>query len=636
MSDIVPTTNLFTEEATHLGDIHSGYARIIPWTTDAASGDTNVCAAGNLHNGYFRDVDGDRAAATQHASAGESDLIAFVWRAHYAIRAKARLAFHWRRVSGAATPVDFRRAAVGVRLQSHATYVNTAGSESVSGGDGYWLVARNVATQPGAKFYLLRVNGGVTTKLAETTVVDVSAWSLREGLWMYVLVSNSGGNPVLICRRAPTSRESVEGLAEVDIFGANITDSSGSKITTAGRCGFALARPKVGSATLATSFEVTDVNTATVVLRDEWIRANYRIGAISAADANGVVGNWLMPYFAGDVGGYGVSRIARDSGANRMKNNGTNTTIDGACAIRASHESTQGRSLSIAHPAGGSYVDVVQIEVRGKNLHAPTGTNADCYRLDLEFQPSNVTVLMRLYAVRGGVGTLFALRTLTNDTSAKVYELSVVNTGGVTAYDGTPIITVKRDGAIVASWTNQFVPGVTLLSDNTFRDARSAAILTGWEQAWRMTASSGTTNRMFFDSWTDTTTPGTLDHDVPGAAVSTEVDGLSGTLVSPHSWYIEERARFPAGRHDYESDHAQTFAIGSRVRRVWSVEMPAATLSEVDALNAFWLTRGSSIPFDWTVEGEAVKGVFVKDSNSVVLIGPGVYRFSFEVEERFA
>lgn len=643
MSQIIPQTDLFTEEATHLGDVHSGYARIVAWTTDSASGDSNVCAAGNLHNGYFQGGGTKqigttgRFAAAQHATAGVADLIGFVWRPFYSVRAKARLAIRWRRISGSATVADFRRAAVGVRLQSHGSYTNTAGSESVSGGHGYWLVARNEASQPGAKFYLLRVNSGVTTLLATSATVDVSTWALASGMWFYLTVSNSGGNPILRCRRAPTSREAVSGTSEVDIFaGGDVTDSSGSKITTAGRCGFALTRPTAGSAPLADWFEVTDPNTSDVVLRDEWLRANYLVGALTAADANGKTGRNLQPAFSGDVGGSSASRIARDSGNNRVKNDSTNTGIDGACSYVASHPSIQRRSISVQHPGGGSYVDVLQIDLRGKDLHDISGANTRSYKLELTMRVASIDTIVRVYSIANGNSTQLAQVVLGFDTSAHVWEFEVQNVGGATSGDGVPNLIVRKDSVALTFWTLSAVAGISQLTSGAIVDSRSSAILSGWEQGFRFAASNGSANRVYLDSWTDLAVLPTLDVDLPSAAVSDELDGLSGTLTAQHSWKIEERPTRRADRHEYDSDHAQVVAVASRTRRTWSVEMPAATQAEADAFDAFWQTHGAAVPFNWTVDGEAVYGVFVKDSKSVRRIGPGVYSYDFEVEERFA
>lgn len=648
MTEIVPQSDTFTEESTHLGDIHSGYARIVAWTTDSSSGDSNVCAAGNLHNGYFQGGGTlaigttGRFAAAQHASAGAADLLGFVWRPFYAVRAKARLAFRWKRVSGSVTAVEFRRAAVGVRLQSHGSYVNTAGSEAVSGGDGYWLVARNVASQPGAKFYLLRVNSGTVTKLTESSVVDVSTWSLGTGMWMYVTVSNSGGNPVLRCRRSPSAREAVDGTVEVDCFAAgDYTDTSGSKITTAGRCGFALTRPTTGSATLADWFEVTDVASGEVVLRDEWLRANYLVGALTSADANSRTGRNLQPIFAGDVGGSSSNRIARDSGNNRVKNDGTNTAIAGACSLRASHESIQRRSLSVQFPGGGSYVDVLTMDVRGKDLHAPTGANTRSYRLELTMRVSPVDTIVRVYSVSGGVATQLAQIVSGYNTSAHVWEIDVQNVGGATAYDGVPHIVVRKDSTALTNWTLSAVPGISQLSTGAIVDARSSAILTGWEQGFSYAASSGTSNRVYLDSWTDLASLPTAEDDLPSATVSGELDGMTGTLSVPLSWPVETVPGWPSLRHEYDSDHAQAFATGSRERRTWKVQAKAAKDSEVATLRSFYGSHGCEVPFTWVLpSGETVHGVFLTQDLTDVLkdrgSDGGVSTFSFEVQERFA
>lgn len=647
MTQIVPLSDTFTEEATHLGDVHSGYARLIAWTTDASSGDSNVCAAGNLHNGYFQSNGvvpagtSGRFAVAQHASAGVSDLLSFVWRPYYAVRAKARLAIRWRRISGAVTSADFRRAAVGVRLQSHSTYVNTAGSESVSGGDGYWLVARNVATQPGAKFYLLRVNAGVVTKLTESTVVDIADWRLWKGMWISLLISNSGGNPVLRCRRSPTPLESVDGTSEVDCFTAgDYTDTSGSKITAAGRCGFALARPPVGSAVVADWFEITDPNTSELVLRDEWIRANYLVGALTSADANGKVGRNLQPTFSGDVGGLGISRIARDSGANRAKNDATNTGVSGAWAYRASHEAVQRRSIKITGTTPGGRTDTLQLDVRGKDLHTPTGVTARGYELEIECVGTGPVFTARLIYFALGFRTTLATKVLAITVGTHTFDLAVENVGGATPFDGIPYLTVRVDTVAVTSWTLPGVAGIAQTSAGSVTDSRSAAILRGWEQAFRHVVGGTVANSVFLDDWTDSATlPETPEPDRPNAAVSDELDGLTDTLDVPLSWPVEVVYTPRAIRHEYDSDHAQTIATASRDRRIWRVQAKATNRTDRDELLAFYVAhKGGEIPFSWVIDGETVSVVFLTTDLADKLrdrgSGGGIYSYEFELGER--
>ncbi len=648
MTEIVPQTDSFTEEATHLGDVHSGYARLVAWTTDTASGDSNVCAAGNLHNGYFAGgiqqvgSSGRFAAAKGLASVGSSDVMAFVWRPFFAVRARAKLAFRWKRVSGAVTSADFRRAAVGVRLAGHGSYTNTAGAESVSGGNGYWLVARNVASQPGAKFYLLRVNAGVTTLLASSTAVDVSEWNLTAGMWISITVSNVAGNPQIRCRRAALGREAVDGETEVDVFAAgDYTDTSGSKITAAGRCGFALSRPILGSAPLADWFEVTDVNTDTVVLRDEWMRSNYLIGAATAVDANSVSGRNLQPTFAGSVGGSGATRLMRDSGNNRVKNDSTSATIPGAWAFRASHAATQRRSALVTFNMNAGQTALFWIDLRGNYLHAPTSATARGYRLEITGHDTFGTAI-RVYAIQAGVSTLLATRAndLLNPFSATTWDFDVQNVGGATLFDGIPSLVVRKNGTIITTWTLAGVSGVSKLADGTILDTRSAAILQGWEQAWGWSLNASLANAVYVDAWTDAASIPTIDDDLPNADVSTEVDGLSGTLDIPLSWPVETVSGWQAVRHEYDSDHAQVVALASRERRTWRVSLKAATQAEVDALVAFYDDHGAEIPFTWELpSGESVTGVFLTEDLTHVLkdrgAQGGVYSFDFEVQERF-
>jgi len=655
---IIPKDETFSEEATHLGDVISGYARLIAWTSDPATGDAMVCQAGDLHNGYFQNgTQGGQLPGTMQVGTtgrfavarfpggaeSDSDVIGFVWRKFFSVRAKASMSFRWRRISGTQTTASFRRAAVGVRLAGHTVYTNTANAESVTGGDGYWLVVRNVATQPGLRFFLLRVNAGVTTVLASTTAVDVATMQLGTGMWISLLASNVAGNPTLRCRRGSTGPQLPGVQVEIDIFGADIVDTSGSKITAAGRCGFGVSKPIAGSATFVDWFDVHDPSTATTVLHDDWTRSNYSTGFQFGADANGVSGRSLIAGFMGGVGGSGGQNVGRDTAvANQAMNYASATTVNGLWPYMATHDAIQRREITAAFSTPGGRSDTLDLDLRGSRLDAPTAVGAFGYRARLLVTGTGPSVVVALLRILNGTTMTVGIKTTALVVATHTLDMQIDNFGGATPQEGAVNIVVRVNGSIISGWAMTPQPGISQLADGTIVDSSSSAVRTGWEQGWRFTMTSAAAAAVKIDNWLDTATLPTSDNDIPSASVSTEVTGQSGTLVLPLTWPAEEILDFPATRHEYDSDHAQTQARGSRIRRIWEVGAEAAKESERDTLIAFYTARGGTqVPFAWTTpDGEAVVVVFLttdlEDALKARRAASDVFSFTFRLQERFA
>lgn len=646
MTQIYPQSDDFTETATPYDGYHVGWARLVPWTSDAGSGDSIVTAVGDLGSGYFGSA---RRASTFNASGTASALSCFAWGRSYQANVEARLGLIWQ-PSPTLGPVGFRYAMVGVRIAGQSINDATPGSERLDTGNGYWLVLRSTASATTAKWMLLRVNAGTVTKLTETALFDISTLNLQTGLLISLKATTVSGNVVLDAQRETIGKLGLETPVETlgftaQIFGGTITDSSGSKLTAAGRCGFGISKPPSGGAALATGMQIKELDTDTVVLRDEWLRANLNVGAAVGPDANSVSGRNLLPYFGGGIGGYtGVStRLARDASNNRARNVSGSTAWDCPMAVAASHPAIQRRYGRVTFSTSSGQTDRWKIELRGSSLHGISGPfgGGSCYRADI-ICADGTAFSVELAVMSGATRTLLASKTITGVATGTAikFDLDIQNTGGLTPMLGDPNLIVRVNDSVVSGWTSAGVVGVDILANGTVVDRRTAAIRAGSEQAHRYARTAGSAGTFLLDDWTDAAVlPADPIEDVTTFPISGETDGVTGTLTVPVSFRVDQERRDPSVLHRYCSGHAQGVALQTRARRKWTgVRSDAATATEDADLLAFYNAHsGVAIPFYWqTDDGDTAIVHFTNEDLAQRMAKLNTYAFLFQLEELFA
>jgi hypothetical protein len=312
---IFPADDTFEEFSTHYGERLASYLRHRPWVTagDAQTGYSIGNCVGDLHDGYS----GASALAAFHGqglTGTDSSMGAVLWRQEYLDDVKVALGFRAVAVSGSPTSDDFRWVGVCARV-SGGSYTDSTGAQSIRDTSGYWLVLANTPGVPGvdAKWLTLRVNAGAITVLSTkgaTAEVSAAMTSLHE---MSLEVATVGGDVELTAY--------YDGV-EVD----SVTDSSGSKITTDGRCGFGMVRDRLisgrGIATVASYFSILDSTLGTKVLEDDFTRENLACNP-GVTDGLGTDGTVLMSMWTLDIHGpsswAGGSSQYRDAGLNRIR-----------------------------------------------------------------------------------------------------------------------------------------------------------------------------------------------------------------------------------------------------------------------------------------------------------------------------
>lgn len=625
MVQVVPASDLFTEEASPYGDHLCGYARLRPWTADPATGYAIVAAQGNLHSGYF---------ATQVAAAftaGTTDaFVSAVLRDYYGTDCTVKAGFRIVKTTGTLDSDSFRYWAVLARV-SGGSIVDTVDSEHLLGVDAYLFMLNNTGAL-GPKWQLLRVNAGAITKLAEVVATVDVVNGLIFTQEMRLDVSDSGGTVQLTGRFNGT-------------LVIQHADGAASRITAAGRAGIGACRERTVTtsgttrfANVCPYFEVLEGGVT--VVRDEWMRTNLN-WARAITENNGFNGRSLMATWSSEVHGWSGSSqpSPRDPGMNRIRDTLQNANIR---LWPAGNAFTQGRSATfnvdwaLGNRTSGIYL-------RG-TFQSPGTNQANGYRFRV-VQNSSGTKEAYLERLEDGTGSGAVLARsvpLTAFTLASTTDFdltfTVENIGGTGESNGTPRLGCYIDGTLVQFDEVFSAEGALRTSSGLILDQSSKRVLGGLIEGLEFGAhpASGT----YVDTWVEATPTDTgIDpDDEDSVPVSAECDGKTGTFTIPYDWPVETRRTLRAAALTYENKSVQRVLLSPRERRVWTIHAQAATTAEKADLRTFWDDHdGMEIPFDFadpeSPSGELVCAHFMTDALRDVLVNPGVNSFSFEIEE---
>lgn len=647
MTQFLPVDDSLAEGATHYGQKLAGYMRLRPWTSDAATGYSIPTAVGHLHSGYFNlsagtSTPGRTSTPAAFTSSGSStgQLVSVLWRPYEAQRCTATLAC-WLYITTGVYNDTFRYAGVTVRNQG-GSYDDTAGLEAISSTSGYWFMLVNDASAGGAKWLLLRVNSGTITVLAQVAHT-LTTGQIGKTLILNLGVADSGGNVVL----TPTylfqgSGTSVGGAIPTNPFGAPITDSSGSKLTAAGRCGFGLSRERVQSspavtrsAHVAAYFQVVDTDSGAAVLVDEWQRAALTGCTQVSGELNGKNGRMLASLWGADVAGTSSLKLKRDPGNDRVM--ADSVGIYGAWSQRPATDTSAQHRKVVARWDASSNQRSVGIQLRGTNLH--DATNRACYNAEIRRTGAGDWEA-RIYDERLGYTTLAVATGLgalgLADATDIPLEFQIENANGIDTHTGEVHLIVRANDIVVDTWTSA-PAGVEIQPSGLVIDRRSARILTGSMQGLEV-ALQTSTEKVYLSDWEQVSslvvTP--TESAQESIAVSTELDGVTGTLTLPRGWSVSITKRARRARQVFASRHVGRVATDTRRRRSWTVQAHPSTQTERSDLATFYdAHRGVHVPFNWTTpDGEAVVAAFVDPRLAVTLRAPIVREFQFEIEER--
>lgn len=625
MTQILPVDDTFDENATNYGTYLTQYIGWNPWVTagDTVTGYTIANAKGYLHDGYS----GRASFSTTFTPATTATLCSVLFRPYYATRVKASLSFSMNVVAGTPTTDSFRYAAVFARA-SGGTEVTTTNLEVFRDGTCYAFVLTNTSAL-GAKYHLLRVNAGAVTTVATAVVASFPngiVADIQTPIIMALNVDDSSGNPVLV------ARVTIAG-AVTTIF--NATDSSGSKITTAGRCGFGMCRDRqvsgTNTATISQFFAITDLATNTVVLLDEWDRGSGINAALGAGDANGTAGKNLQCAFGGGLNSIVALTVRRDAGNNRIL---TNTSGPGASISTRPANSTvdhhRSAVFNVTNPS--SVVNLLWgIQLRG--TATATGNFASGYFLRLNHTGSQFNAALYV------VSSISSLTLLASATAVSGITLGVNHTLEFQVYNVSDTPTIK---AFIGASSIPWVPAigsVTVDGSNVVRYTASGAPLTGDAEGLYLNGSATGPGTVRADTWTQLAPAETEVNpdNQAGIALTSEVAAATGTFPTLYDWNCEEVGTVEADRMTYDSDHTSKVQRSSGERRRWRISANL-TATEVVELRDFWDDHdGGEIPFTFNEPaGSSVTAKFLDDTLVDEQLAPEVFKYEVELEEMIA
>ena len=654
MTQILTADDAFTENSPVYGDWLTGYARFNPWEA-AGSGGESATGYSIRNNAVCQFHDGYRAVTTNppstsgafraNLSAPTRAFCSMVWRPYFAANCTVSAAFVPHVVAGNKNTSSWGYAGVCARASGSPTFDSTSGSERIINGDSYWFLLASNSSD--TKFLLLRVNGGTVT-LLDSTSVAAPKW--ERPIELSLSVVTTAGNPVLTAQAKyyPSGGVSyplgADGSPAPDtIF--SYTDSSVSKITASGRCGFGSSQDHnqssgaIKTVTLIPWFQIHDTSSDEVVHRDEWQRSSRQILGTSTADTLSVSGSMLHSAWIGDQASFFTRTLARDSGSNRITISGPGTINDFISTRPASNRYYQDRecTFNLSNPSSTNCF-------AGMTLRCswPTGFSvaASGYRFIVKHTGSVWSATLSRVNSSGVSQTLaqntdlssFSLSTGTNFTLG----FKVSNFGGTNETNGTPLLVATINGTSPA-WTNLVGLSATVQADNSvLHNGFTPDLLQGSCEGFIAIPGASATLRV--DTWHDVipATPDISADEMEGIVPTySEGYGATGTLTLAYDWPVEEERIYRIMEHRYDSRHAQRMPWCETPRRRWRVRAAAATSTERDDIKDFFDDhRGPEIPFTWVEpNGETITAHFVDEDLDLVLIAPGVYSFDFQIEE---
>ncbi len=563
--------------------------------------------------------------------------------------------------------------AVGARISGTLADSGDETLERLTLTDGYWFVRGSGNGLDGAlagyKYYLLRVKGGVITRLAANNASENGIYgpysdvSTGRHTRLRMTVNNNGGDVDIVCYAT---------LAGVYTERTIITytDTDSAKIITAGRVGFAQTGEYYNasmnwlSAHACLWFQCRNFSGTTLYLRDEWERLKLYDALLVVGDESIATGYSLAQGWSGDLYGLTSDLFGRhfskildyDSGLgdsilvqkNSIDVSGTSPPGEYAYFWhqRPAGSTDQHRSLDVRWPTPvgtGSRSATLILRESG------SGPTADDWRfgygLRLTRDDSSGDATAQLVRKSNTVPAEFVLGT--TPTVAPViavntwYELEIealsVNSGPNSIANSVKIKCYL--GGVQLVFNDPGIDGITVLSDGTVYDESDDRRTDGLGEGFCADFSVGATaatDRLLFNDFQIGGSAGSSTP--PEAQLSITIDaedvGKSGTLVVPADWPVVKSAERRVVRHGFEADYEYTAREAPFERRRWKLVARAIQESDRTALLTFWNAHGVDVPFTWvTDEGESVTVHFVDDAMQTALLAPDVWSFEFELEE---
>lgn len=650
VEQVLPKADAFTEESTVYGDWPTVYIPAAIWTAQTIAHPITLSYSSTINASDLTDAFSD-SGAWGKGGTPTTNRSGYLLRAPYSSAdQKVELAWRTRVLSGNGHNPDRLADAIFVCARVTGGTYSSANHTFTDIANGYFFGFLS-ASGLEATWYLLRVNSGTITVLQSAAFNGATAAGIAAALSrtlnpkrtnrLSLDITASGADVRLVGKL--TRPDDTGSSTVTTIF--DYTDTSGSKLTAAGRVGFILngqitaaGSPGGGTACIANEFVLTDAGV--VVHRDTFERVWRTAGKATTATVSSVTyaGNSLLGAWVGDfatITAYEkkLKRCAIAGLTNRILVDPAtepvgSATLPGAGAFLlaqrpATDARSQNRTLRVRfsslkadgtagttnatpHRAAGICVRIAGTGATGTSAPSSSWMPGAGYALIAFREDAAPTTRLELVRYTDGVATVIADKdpyTLAVDTD---YDLTL-DAHNVLDSAGNPT------GAVLLS---VYVGGVQVVMDQahasvevdaagTVSDGSSARALEGRAEGIYAYVPGGN-KVVVLDAWAEGTLTNALDVDSvevdqASVAVTGETAGFTGsTLDTPVGARVEPLRPRRLTVTPMESGHRHVAALDRIVRRAWRV---TAALNETqrDALLAFFEAQdGARLGFWWT------------------------------------
>lgn len=655
------------------------YVRFLGWTSDPAygSGGTGYTTTpwtklGKLYSGHWGTAPTATDPTKTPATVTTEGLVGtdvgtvfptgFAMRDYSAADVRVSMAFSVK-TNFASLSAGAFYIGVGARLSGGTITDAGTSTAHLLGGDGYYFVAMSRA-ESGVQYQLLRVNSGTVTRLAQTPTgnpavggngTPYATWYASNAVKVLRLNAYTNGGTVEL-------RAYVKVGSAADTLTLSYDDSSGSRITAAGRCGFLCSNEHVVTGNIARTFPIAYFRIRTyageIIANDDWQRISPSACAAVSRTFTGTVfptygttfganGIDLSSGWYGDLRGVSTyqSRLSRSSDRLLLNSSSASKTGFYLSQRPANDTRAQDRQITFEFGTGGpgvtGLIRSAGVLLRATALTAGTDPSSG-YLLEARLEEDTLTSSVYLYRYSGSGAVETIARKLSGVTFTRGTEydlrLHVETLALPDPLNGTAVLKAYLDGAqieLVANGTG--AAGVTVFSSGTVHDASSLRVLAGYGEGFYVRSKVGATAHVYIDEWAvGVGDPGESGEETQASIeVPAEDVSRSGTFATPYDWSSEQLDGLVTIDHQLELDYRYVGVAAESKRRTLRFGCKAATSSEIDTLLTFWeAQRGREIPFTFTwPDGTTSYARFTMDELVIRSVTPDVSEWEASVEE---
>jgi hypothetical protein len=358
---ILPADDVFDAGSPVYGTVGAGFLPLYLGARLTSTGvngiwlpDGNPFIARPMHSGYatvtpVTGVRDDNAAFYSNGSSAVRSASGAQFRRPFGADVTVTGLFEMRTVGGTAGLAQLAPRGVFARNQAGSLIGDASADPGTVDSSCYFAAVYQKSSDSTLRLGIIRFNTGTETLLAESAAIPTGSFQWGKLATVALVVSGTGASVTLGAQ--------LVGFGGTTPIIVGAVDSSGSRLTAAGRCGFVMGSDRsVGAQVvdLCHMFQVEEGGA--VVLRDEFTRLSLAAAKVAPTDIHGRTGNYLSSAFYWDAGTFDGSFSAAGrtyTGGRKLRRN----TIAGR--IEFDHQTTDddvnaGRLILSQRPASNT------------------------------------------------------------------------------------------------------------------------------------------------------------------------------------------------------------------------------------------------------------------------------------------